>query len=213
MSERIVVQLTTASHRPTSTPSRSNESGVTLIELVVAVSMLGLVIALIFGALSSLTATDRRAQNRVAAQEAIRTALTEMARDLRSVETGGLVPPTSAEAARTSISFKAPSGATRRWRLDQATKSLVREELTGSTWNVDRRHRNVRNFTDATPLLRYFGASNQQLDPQTQLGAIAVCSLRLRLQLKAATADVEPYSASVDVALRNRGSRGVPAGC
>jgi type II secretory pathway pseudopilin PulG len=192
----------------------SGEEGVTLVELVISVMILGIVIAAIFGALASLTASERRSQNRVQAQEELRTAVLDMSRDLRSATL--LDTPTSISAAGSSIAFTRADGLHGRWRLDTASKTILREveNPTGSgTWAVVRRYRDIRNGDDGTTFIRYYGSGNQRLESSTTLTDLTACTLRLRLTVKGAVSDVPtPYTTTMDVALRNKGSRGV-TGC
>lgn len=192
-----------------------DEAGVTLLELVISVMILGIVIAAIFGVLASLTAADRRAQQRVLAQENIRLTLADIGRDLRSAQR--LDIPLDRITARSEVAFIAANGDHVRWKLDAGTKTLQRSVLppTATVWPAGRTIANVRNGDDGTDLFRYYGAGNQRLDANSTVLPIdiAACTLRMRLTLKVGPADVTtPYASTLDIGLRNRGSRGVK-GC
>ena len=196
----------------------SSEEGVTLVELIIVVFILGIVVTAIFGVMASLTASEQRTQNRVQTQENIRMALADMARDLRSsgtIDAPASVDVADDDAAQWVVTMTTDEDDHVRWRLDRAAEELLREEeTTAGVWTVRKRYPDIRNGATNTPFLRYYGSGNQRLETSSAtLTDLAACTLRIHMTIRAAAGDAtSPYTATMDVGLRNRGSRGV-TGC
>ncbi|HUP85036.1 MAG TPA: prepilin-type N-terminal cleavage/methylation domain-containing protein [Acidimicrobiales bacterium] len=193
-----------------------DEAGMTLVELVAVLAIFSIALFGIFGALDSLTASEARAQRRVAAQEATREAVVALSRDLRSSKT--IDQAASPASATQSISFYRSDGKHTRWRVDTTQKKLYREldvsTTTTPSWSVAGTYDDITTTTDGLPFLSYFGAANLELNPATTLATdLARCTVRLRLTVRSfRQGATRNYTVASDVLLRNRGSRGV-AGC
>ncbi|MCU1450919.1 MAG: hypothetical protein JWP02_3089 [Acidimicrobiales bacterium] len=188
--------------------------GLSVIELMVASSLLLVVLGMVSSVLVSLTNTEGRSQALVNNQEVVRLGLVRMARDLRGAGTLNAVSPVTAYPYE--VDLTALDGTIYRWRLDTATSTLKRERYVSGAWQkAGPDLTNVTNATTSMPVFRYYRASsNLELDPSTSTSSdIANCAIRVHLTITAASyPGPKPFTSEYDVHLRNRLPAGIP-GC
>jgi prepilin-type N-terminal cleavage/methylation domain-containing protein len=208
---------------------RSLESGMTLVELMVVLTVLSLVLLSLYGILNSLSNNASRQQALVINQETVRLATVQIARDLRGANPleplfSGSLYPTQFDAAILPVSGSTPIYV--RWKLTGTT--LTRSILDGAGGNVVSTNNVVTNVTNATigtTLFRYFSSSRDELlfsasppsNPPDNVqyvtaGTFATCTVRVHIALVAAP---QPGPASfveeTDAEIRNRLPGGI--GC
>ena len=192
------------------TAGRDGQAGFTLVELSITMMLAAIVSASIFGILFSETSAERRMQQLSDNQVALRDALVEVARDVRSADP--LLPLADITAYRTAIrlSITDVAGDTTRtvqWRLDTATSTLVREELDGSGAVTATSYR-LAGVRAAQPLFTYYRSVGTAyvLDPLVETAdTVSLCTVKVHVRLEAApTAGPAPIVAESDVQLRNR---------
>jgi type II secretory pathway pseudopilin PulG len=200
--------------------ARRDDSGFTLVELTIAMSLLMLVLGALFSTLESLTQTEARAQHMVSNEQNVRFEIDQMAREIRAANP--LVPLLSAQTATDYDNqielVLGPTGGTQtvvRWSYDTAKEQITREVMsdTGSnatvlsqSWFLVR----VRNVETSTPLFTYYGQNGEDLVAQTlanggSLHDPANCAVRVHISV---SADSEPgpmpFTETQDVEIRNR---------
>jgi len=189
---------------------RRDESGFTLIEMVIVVSVLLLVMGPLLAALDSVTRTENRNQALVSNQEAVRVVLVAITRDLRgSKSLTALADPTTYPL---EVDMVLINGTQVRWRLDTTTNTLYRETSpAGSppTWTRSTTLAMVLNTTQtpAVGIFRYLrDASDTEFDPSTALSAdIANCTIHIHVLLVSqSNPGPLPFTSESDVELRNR---------
>ena len=200
--------------------SRDEQSGFTLIELVVSMGILMLVLGMFFGTLVSLTRSEDRSQRLVSNEQNVRFELDQMAREIRAANP--LVPLLNASDAsdyEDQIEMVlGPTGGTQkvvRWTYDTAQELMVREEMsdTGSSATVVNRSfflNRVRNVEAGKPVFSYYGQSGEDLIAQTlanggNLHDPANCAVRVHIELSSdSNPGPLPFTETQDVEVRNR---------
>lgn len=195
------------------------EGGFTVVETVLAASMLLLVMTTFLGLLDSQTKAERRLRHAVDNQEDVRFALLAVARDVRAADP--LLPLASVAdySNKIEMQLKNTDGTSRgyvRWTFDAVTTTLTRQTLsapggaaTGTTYSVTR----VRNADVGVPLFRYYNSENTELTSAVATsGDFANCTIRIHITLWAdANPGPAPFSSESDAELRNRLPGGI--GC
>ncbi len=202
------------------------EAGFTLVELVVAASILLTVIALFFNTLVVLMHSEDRAQRLVSNEQNVRFELDQLAREVRAANPLVILPNTSSYPSQIEMVL-GPTGGTQtvvRWTYDtdpasptyeQLSRQIMSDSSTGATvvstsWYLVR----VRNLESGAPVFTYYDAFEQDMvaDPNYTASDIANCAIRVRIAL---TSDSNPgpipFTETQDVELRNRLPGGV--GC
>jgi type II secretory pathway pseudopilin PulG len=206
---------------------RGEESGFTLVELVVSIGILLLVLGIFFSTLISLTKSEDRAQRLVSNEQNVRFELNQLAREVRAANP--LVILSAKDAYPNSIELiLGPTGGTQsvvRWTYDtnpasptylRVSRELMSDSSNSATvvarsWFLTR----VRNVEIGAPIFRYFDAYDQDMvdnDNYTE-SDIASCAIRVHIEL---TSDSNPgplpFTETQDVELRNRlpGGTGCP---
>ncbi len=196
-----------------------DERGMSVVELMVVVLMLGFVLVSLFSVLQSVTANESIQQAKVNNQEKVRFALGQLARDLRSGNP--LLPAATAAGSATSAEMAlGPSTGTQtyvRWWLSGTTLNRSILPAAGGTPTTTKvMLTNVRNATRGITLLRYFRSSVDEMlvtgAGAVTAGDIANCTIRVRI---AVASDADPGSApfveETDAEIRNRLPGGI--GC
>jgi len=118
--------------------ARDEESGFTIIELVIATGILLLVIGMFLNTLVSLTRSEDRSQRLVSNEQNVRFELDQMAREIRA--SNPLVPlliATDASTYENQIELVlGPSGGTQqvvRWTYDIAKEEMVRQLMSDTS--------------------------------------------------------------------------------
>jgi hypothetical protein len=206
--------------------ARGGESGFSVVELSVVAAVMVLVLALVLGALDSLTRTETRVQALVTNQETVRFGLDRVQRDLRAANPvdGATVTGSYGNAIQVELG---PNPGTRsyiRWLYDTTPGSstyedLVRQVMSGPTNAtvvsqvavVTR----VRNVETSTPVFSYFDAHGADLvavNANTPAN-VANCVIRVHVQLNSDSQPGPlPFTENIDVELRNRLPGGI-VGC
>jgi prepilin-type N-terminal cleavage/methylation domain-containing protein len=206
---------------------REEESGFTLVELVVAMGILLLVLGIFFSTLISLTKSEDRAQRLVSNEQNVRFELNQLAREVRAANP--LVILDAKDAYSNSIELVlGPTGGTQsvvRWTYDtnpasstylRVSRQLMSDSSNTATvlatsWFLTR----VRNVENGNPIFRYYDAYDQDMvDNENYTESdIANCAIRVHIEL---TSDSNPgplpFTETQDVELRNRlpGGTGCP---
>jgi prepilin-type N-terminal cleavage/methylation domain-containing protein len=196
------------------------EQGFTLIELVIAMSILMLVLGAFFQTLVSLTRSEDRSQRLVSNEQNVRFEVDQMAREIRAANP--LVPllnATDASAYENQIELVlGPTGGAQtvvRWTYDTAQEEMLRQVMSGTdanatvlaqSWFLNR----VRNKETGQPVFTYYSQHNidlvqDTLDNQGNLHDPANCATRVHIVL---TSDSNPgplpFTETQDVEVRNR---------
>lgn len=195
------------------------EAGFTLIELVMAMMILMIVLALFFNMLVSLTNSEHRAQALVSNEQAVRFELTQLAREIRAANPLVVLPTTDQYSNQISL-ILGPTGGTQevvRWTYDTNPSSptylqLARELMSDSSYSATVVARSwfltqVRNFELGKPIFTYHDAEGQDMVANGEYtnSDIANCSIRVHIELSAdSNPGPIPFTATQDVELRNR---------
>ena len=181
---------------------RGDESGFTVVELVITAMISMVVMASLLGMLSSQTSAERRVHDVANSQEAIRLAYVELTSDLRGAD-----PLVSGTSSSVEVDLRDPAGVARRvrWEVVPAVGGagagfeLIRTELpTSGTPSVSYRLAGVA-VADVFTFLK------AGLSPDVVAsGDEARCAKRVRVVLLAtAEGDGAPLRLESDVDLRN----------
>jgi type II secretory pathway pseudopilin PulG len=196
-----------------------SEAGFTLVELVMAMMILMVVLALFFNMLVSLTKTEQRAQALVANEQDVRFELTQLAREVRAANPLVVLPTTDQYSNQITL-ILGPTGGTQevvRWNYDTDPDSptylrLAREVMTDSSFSATVVSRSwfltrVRNLEIGKPIFTYHDAENQDMvaDGDYTNSDIANCAIRVHIELSAdSNPGPLPFTEIQDVELRNR---------
>jgi type II secretory pathway pseudopilin PulG len=205
---------------PTLSDSERDEGGFTIIEVMIASSIMVVVLTMFFATLSSLTNSEDRSQRLVSNEQNVRFELDQLAREIRAANP--IVPllnaTTAADYQNQIEIVLGPTGGTQtvvRWTYDPTNEKVSREVMssTASTATVLSRSfflTRVRNVETSVPVFTYFGQHNQDLVDQTltnggYLHDAANCAVRVHIVL---TSDSNPgpvpFTETQDVEVRNR---------
>ena len=205
--------------------AREDESGFTVVELVVAAMILMIVLAMFFSTLTVLMHSEDRSQRLVSNEQNVRFELDQLAREIRA--SNPLVPLLNiTDASAYSNQIEVVLGSTTgthtvvRWTYDTQKEQMEREVMsdTSSTATVLSRSwflSHVRNVETGRPVFTYYDAANNDLVAQTLAGGgagvsgnindPATCAIRVHIEL---TSDSNPgplpFTETQDVEIRNR---------
>ncbi len=206
--------------RPRLPRTRAEEDGFTIVEVMVATSILLLVLALVLGSLDSLTRNENRSQALVSNEQNVRFELDQLAREIRAANP--LVPLLNATSAATYSNqiemVLGPTGGTQqvvRWTYDTAALLMVRQVMSGTSSTATVLSQSffltrVRNVETGTPVFTYYGQHNEDLVAQTlsnngSTHDAANCAIRVHIVI---TSDSNPgplpFTETQDVEVRNR---------
>lgn len=201
--------------------SERTDAGTTLVELLIAMSIMAVVATVALQFTSSLGAAANRNDTLAANSEAVRLAAAQVARDVRSANplvandtytdaaTGLSVTRTvsSSEVIMAASSLTATAQMVD-WRFDATSHSLkrcVRPTTSPATYSCSAVLSGV-NTSSAIPMFRYFCVSGAQLDPASANGPldIAQAANRVRISLDAAPlGGPVPLPVQVDAEIRD----------
>jgi prepilin-type N-terminal cleavage/methylation domain-containing protein len=200
--------------------ARAEERGFTIIEVMVATSILLLVLALVFGSLVSLTRNEDRSQRLVSNEQNVRFELNQLAREIRAANP--LVPLLNATSASTYANqiemVLGPTGGTQqvvRWTYDTSAEQMVRQIMSGTSASASVVSQSfylarVRNVETGTPVFTYYGQANEDLVAQTlvndgNLHDAANCAIRVSIEISSdSNPGPLPFTQTQDVEIRNR---------
>ena len=183
-------------------------------------ALLLVVLAMVFGALVSLTRSEDRAQRLVSNEQNVRFEVNQLAREIRA--SNHLIPlpnATSASDYENQIQMLlGPEGGTQtviRWTYDTTAKKLVRQQMsstlaTATVLNQSYYLASVRNVESGTPLFSYYGQSGVDLIAQTLANGgdkddAAYCAVRVRIHVASdSNPGPLPFTQTQDVEVRNR---------
>jgi len=197
-----------------------DEDGFTIIEVMIASSIMVVVLTMFFATLVSLTRSEDRSQRLVSNEQNVRFELDQLAREIRAANP--IVPllnaATAADYSNQIEVVLGPTGGAQkvvRWTYDSASEKMSRELMTDTSSTATVISRSfflfrVRNVETATPVFTYYGQHNQNLVTQTlanggYLHDPANCAVRVHIVL---TSDSNPgpvpFTETQDVEVRNR---------
>ena len=207
-------------HARTISHRQSDEDGFTIIEVMIASSIMVVVLTMFFATLVSLTRSEDRSQRLVSNEQNVRFELDQLAREIRAANP--IVPllnaATAADYSNQIEIVLGPTGGAQkvvRWTYDGTTEKMSRELMTDTSSTATVVSRSfflfrVRNVETATAVFTYYGQHNQNLVSQTltnggYLHDPANCAVRVHIVL---TSDSNPgpvpFTETQDVEVRNR---------
>lgn len=194
--------------RPPQRPGTARQAGYTLIELLIAMILAGIVATGVYASFMSGVEASSSRDSQARAQNAARMAMEEFTRDVRqAVSPDGLAPPVAAAPTATSVelwvdnnrSLTATTASPKRVRYRLSGTSFVRQVYSGTAWSAEEvLAESVVN--GSTPL---FTAVDAGGIATAIPGAIATISLRLILGDRSGRASTTT-ELMADATLRNR---------
>ncbi|MHB1488639.1 MAG: prepilin-type N-terminal cleavage/methylation domain-containing protein [Acidimicrobiales bacterium] len=191
------------------TPYVTGEEGFTLIEMMIAASVL-VVAAGIFGSsLISLTKTSNLGEALVANEQTTNIALTQFGHDLRSAATLTTLGTTNAYSTQiimVEVSSSGGAGPTIEWTFDPNAETLSREVLVnGSATSSQVEVSKVLN-SSSQPVFTYFSSSNTDMVASGSTPAtVSLCTTRVEVHLiSASDTGPTPFQETQDVQVRNQ---------
>jgi prepilin-type N-terminal cleavage/methylation domain-containing protein len=198
---------------------RDEQSGFTLIELIIATSILLLVMGMFFSTLVSLTRQEDRAQRLVSNEQNVRFELDQLARELRAANPLVILPAKDDYSNQVAFVL-GPTGGSQtvvRWtyHTDPALPNyerLEREQLSGTSssatvlnrsWFLER----VRNVEFGKPVFTFLDSHGVDMVADTNYDAngIATCAIRVHMEVSSdSNPGPLPFTETQDVELRNR---------
>lgn len=202
------------------TPKHDNEDGFTIIEVMIASSILMIVLAMLFGTLVSLTRNEDRSQRLVSNEQNVRFELDQMSREIRAANPLVILDTTAQYSNQIEMVLGAtgdPAQQVVRWTYDTDPASPNYEQLSRQTmsdssdtatvlttsWYLIR----VRDVETGTPLFTYYDfAEKDMVASGTYTNAdIANCAIRVHISLSSdSNPGPLPFTETQDVELRNR---------
>lgn len=203
---------------------RRDESGFSLMELVVTTSVLMLVMTALLNMLDAATKQERRTTAVVDNQNAVMNAFNEITRETRGanpIDVSGLVDSSSLATSLTIWVGSASAGDRRRWRFQIDGQSrLVKQELDSAGTVILQRVLLPQIVNTASePLFQYFSGAYAadeiySLEALAQLATPATnastpvtlsrCAVRIRIHVRSQGETVAPvYDATTDTEIRN----------
>jgi len=201
--------------------ARSEQSGYTIVEVMVTTAILMIVLVIVFGMLVSLTRNESRSQALVGNEQNVRFEIDQLAREIRAANP--LVPlpnSTSASAYSNQIEMVlGPTGGSQsvvRWTYNTAVEQMVRQVMSGTGTAATVVSQSfylvrVRNVESGTPVFSYFGQQNEDLVAQgLALGGNhkddpANCAIRVAIEISSdSNPGPLPFTQTQDVEVRNR---------
>jgi type II secretory pathway pseudopilin PulG len=204
-----------------------DERGMTLIELTIASGIFLTVIAIFFSLLISLTGSEKRADDLVTNEQAVRFTLTQLAKDVRASNPLVTLPTKTAYSDEIEMMLGSSGGTQQvvRWRLDTTAGSatyqtLFREVMSDATSSAtvlssSKELTNVTNDESATALFAYFDQHQQDLGANDSFtsGDVANCAIRVQVTIVAnPNPGPRAFTEVQDVELRNRLPGGIGCG-
>lgn len=196
------------------------ESGFTLVEMVIATAILLVVLGMFLQTLTSLTKSEDRSQRLVTNEQNVRFELDQMSREIRAANP--LVPllnaVTAADYQNQIEMVLGPTGGTQtvvRWTYITGQEEMLRQVMTDTSstatvvsqsWYLNR----VRNIETNTPVFTYYGQQGEDLVAQTlanngNLHDAANCAVRVHIILSSdSNPGPLPFTETQDVEVRNR---------
>jgi prepilin-type N-terminal cleavage/methylation domain-containing protein len=195
---------------PAARGARRGTSGFTVVELTVVILVLGIVTASVYALLNVTRRSERTQEALVNNQEAVRLAMVEMAKDLRSADPLQTLSSVSDYQNGFDASLTPASGSGTdtvvRWRLSGTT--LTRSILSGVGGTVTSSKTvltNVRNISKNVPMLRYYNSNGAEITTSSTAADYVNCTIRVHMTI---TADSDPgplpFTQNSDVQVRNR---------
>jgi len=202
--------------------ARADEHGYTIVEVMMATSILLIVLVIVFGMMVSLTRNESRSQALVGNEQNVRFELDQLSREIRAANP--LVPLLNATTAATYENqiemVLGPNGGTQtvvRWTYDTVNERMVRQVMSGtsSTATVVAQSfylARVRNVESGTPVFTYYGQQGEDLVAQSLALAApehthdaANCAIRVHIQISSdSNPGPLPFMQTQDVEVRNR---------
>jgi prepilin-type N-terminal cleavage/methylation domain-containing protein len=200
--------------------ARSDERGFSVIEVMVATSILLIVLVIVFGMLVSLTRNESRSQALVGNEQNVRFELDQLAREIRAANP--LVPLLNATDASTYDNqielVLGPTDGTQtvvRWKYDTSAEQMVRQIMSGTSATATVVSQSfylarVRNVESGTPVFTYYGQHNEDLVAQSLADGgdthdAANCAIRVHIQISSdSNPGPLPFTQTQDVEVRNR---------
>lgn len=189
-----------------------DERGISVAELMVVVSVLGVVLATLMGVLASMTSNEHMQQAKVNNQEAVRLTLGQLTRDLRGANPLLAAPVVADSATSVEMALGSSAGTQThvRWWLSGTT--LHRSVLTppdASPTSPRVMLSNVRNGALGLALFRYFSSDGAELEltgpSAVTVGDVATCTARIRIAVVSdADPGPKPFFEETDAEIRNR---------
>ena len=196
------------------------ESGFTLVEMVIATAILLVVLGMFLQTLTSLTKSEDRSQRLVTNEQNVRFELDQMSREIRAANP--LVPllnaVTAADYQNQIEMVLGPTGGPQtvvRWTYITGQEEMLRQVMTDTSstatvvsqsWYLNR----VRNIETNTPVFTYYGQQGEDLVAQTlanngNLHDAANCAVRVHIILSSdSNPGPLPFTETQDVEVRNR---------
>jgi Tfp pilus assembly protein PilW len=195
--------------------TRLDQTGTSVVELMVTSAIFMVVLATLLGMLISLTRADKRAQSLANNVDAVRRTTERVARDVRAANpllaTDTAVTPSRTISTNEVIVTSGPSTGTQQvvdWRYDSAAHTFSRctRTLLGTSYACETVLTSV-NLSSSATVFRYFCTSGAELSPAgvTGPGDIAKAGVRVRVTLDAAPdSGPAPVPFQEDAELRNK---------
>jgi prepilin-type N-terminal cleavage/methylation domain-containing protein len=193
-------------------PSRhaDGEAGFTLVELSITMMLAAIISVSIVGVLYSQTNVEKRMQRLSDDQIALRDALIEVGRDVRSADPLLSLSDITAYKTQIRVVIKDVGSETARsvqWRYDAASSTLVREEL-DNNGNVTGTSYRLSGVVATKPIFTYYRSigTAYTLDPLVETAnTVSLCAVKVHVRLEAApTTGPAPIVLESDIQLRNR---------
>jgi prepilin-type N-terminal cleavage/methylation domain-containing protein len=210
-----------------------DQQGFSLIEMVVVLSILGVVMATLFGVLDVSTRASSRNQSFLQNQENVRLVLDREGRDIRSAvqlndlatnrnlstRTGSYSHQYTGQTVADApylVEFDKADGSTWRWWLDSSSNTLYEQlwDPSSSTFTTQLVLTNARNVQTGVAMLRYYRAGDgAELSPNSASAPsdLANCAIHIHLAISSdSNPGPIPFTMESDVELRNRLPGGIP---
>jgi type II secretory pathway pseudopilin PulG len=203
----------------TDAPERPDEAGFTIIEVMIATSILMIVLAMLFGTLVSLTKNEDRAQRLVTNEQNVRFELDQLSREIRAANPLTILDATTDYSSQIEMVLGGTGGTQQvvRWTYDTDPTSANYEQLSrqvmsdssdtatviSTSWYLIR----VRNVETGTALFTYYDAAENDMvaDGNYTNSDIANCAIRVHISLSSDSQPGPlPFTETQDVELRNR---------
>jgi Tfp pilus assembly protein PilW len=198
---------------------RDDEAGFTIIEVMIASSILMLVLAMLFGTLVSLTKNEDRSQRLVSNEQNVRFELDQLSREIRAANPLTILDTVTQYSNQIEMVL-GPTGGTQqvvRWTYDTNPASPNYEQLSrqvmsdssdtatvvSTSWYLIR----VRNVETGTPLFTYYDFAEHDMvaDGNYTNSDLANCAIRVHISLSSdSNPGPLPFTETQDVELRNR---------
>ncbi|MCU1460428.1 MAG: hypothetical protein JWO37_503 [Acidimicrobiales bacterium] len=199
-----------------SRPRRREESGFTLVEIMVVALIMGVIGAALFGLLASMTGNERAQEARADNGQSVRFALADIVRDIRGADPVSAPPDTATAASILELTLlpATADGAGQHVRWQLAGDQLLRAVLDGPGGAAVTTRivlTGVHNAADGVPLLRYLGATGAELPAGVTPADVVNCTRSVRVTIVAGPERASVASESADAIVRNHQSGGI--GC